>query len=476
MKVASKKTSTNSWLSRAKLGLLVVVAVIVVAVAASTLPALANAPTPAVGADVRGGRIMLGDWTPGSTVHVTVDDDNNPANGTLASGDVTMSDGNWMEIDNLGGSNLQSILQTGQYVTASQGATTKTLQIAPLTVGGVDLASDTVTGTADPSAQLQVHVWNNSGGSDWSVNPTASPSGDWSADFTGIHTIVRGDNGGAMFWDSDGDWTEADFSVPNPNVWVVVASNELNVEEWPAGSTVHVVVDADNNPGNGVLFSSDVDVDSDGNGGMDNNWIAEQGGLHVGQFVTASEGSVTKVLQIGSLSVTAADTYSDTVSGMAAPNAPVEVWTEDKGGANGTANGSGAWSFHISDTDIVPGDHGMAAMADVDGDATRVNWTATGLTIKAASSKVKRGKTVTMSISGKPVDLGGEWVRVEVKKPGKSWALVTRIVIPRVGSWSCSYATTKSFKTGTYYFRAVYAGGWADLKGSTAQVKVTLTK
>ena len=450
---------------------------VAVALCAVTLPALAGSPTPTVGANVVDGRIMLSDWTAGSTVHVVVDADSNPANGTLAAGDVTMDDGTWKDTQNIGGTDLQGLLAAGQHVTASQGATTKTLQIAPLAIGGVDLASHTVTGTADPGTALTVHVWDNSGGdADWHVDTTAGLTGEWSADFTGIHTIVRGDDGGATIADADDDWTQADWHAANPNVWVIVApSNQLNLEEWPAGSTVHVVVDADSNLGNGTLFSADVDIDGDGNGNMDQGFIEDHGGLHVGQYVTASQGSVTKILLISSMGVTKADTAADTVGGWAPAGSQVHVWDDNGGDSNGTANGSGNWSFHLDGADIVPGDHGMAAVTDVDGDATRADWTATGLTVKTVS-KIKRGKSIVLTISGRPVDLGGEWVRVEAKKPGKSWSLVTRIVIPRTGAWQTSYATTKTSKVGTYAFRAVYAGGWADLKGSSTTINVKVTK
>lgn len=459
----------------ARLGLLLVLAIIAAIVCAATLPALGDTPTPAVGANVGDGRIMLSDWPDGSTVHVVVDADNNPANGTLAVGDLTMDQGNWKDTDNLGGTDLQGLLAAGQYVTASHGATTKTLQIAPLAIGGVDLGSDTVTGTADPSAQLNVHVWDNS--SDWSVDTSADLSGEWSADFAGIHTIARGDNGNASTQDGDGDWTEASWNVPNPNVWAVVApSDQLNLEQWQPGTPVHVDVDTDTVLANRSLFSGDVDIDGDGNGNMDQGFIDDHGGLHAGQYVTATQGSVTKVLQIVPMGVNTADTAAENVGGWAPAGSHVHVWDDNGGDSEGTATAGGTWLIHIPDTDIVPGDHGMAAVTDTDGDATRADWTATGLTVKAVS-KIKRGKTIVLTISGQPIDLGGEWVRVEVKKPGKkTWSLVNQIVIPRKGAWQTPYATTKTSTVGTYSFRAVYAGGWADLMGCTTTVNVKLTK
>jgi hypothetical protein len=469
-------TSGGRRLGGAKLGLLLVLAIIAAIVCAATLPALADAPTPTVGADVPDARIMLSDWPAGSTVHVILDSDNNPSNGILAAADITMDDGTWKDTNELGATSLQGLIAAGQYVTASQAATTKTLQIVPLTVGGVDLGSDVVTGTCDPGTPVNVHTWDNSGNADWSVETTASLSGEWSADFTGIHTIVRNDNGAATITDGNGDWTEADWSVPNPNVWVVVApSDQLNLEEWPAGSTVHVDVDTDTVLANGSLFSGDVNIDGNGNGNMDQGFIDDHGGLHAGQYVTATQGSVTKVLLISNMGVNMADTAGDNLGGWAAPGTLVHAWADNGGDAEATAT-NGSWVVHLPGGDIVPGEHGMAAALDADGDATRADWTATGLTVKAPS-KIKRGKSVGLTISGQPIDIGGEWVRVEVKKPGKkTWTLVTRIVIPRTGAWPTSYATTKSNTVGTYSFRAVYAGGWADLMGCTKTVNVKVTK
>lgn len=470
------KTVARWEIGKAKRGLLIAAAIIAVAVCVAVLPALADpTPTPTVGACVSDGRIMLADWTEGSTVHVTVGSD---ASGTLCSGDVTMDDGTWKEVYSVGGTNLQSLpLAVGEDVTATCGATTKTLHVVPLTEEGVNLASNTVTGTADPETTVTVHVWNDAD-EDWSKDATADPSGVWAANFTGIHTLVRGDEGGATVEDTDGDWTEADWRVPNPNVWVVVPSNQMQLEEWPAGSTVHVVLDSDDDLGNGTLFSADVDIDGDGNGNVDQDALAAVGGLRVGQYVTASQGSVTKVLHVGAVSVRMADTAADTVGGTAAPGSHVEVWVDDKNGADGTAGASGSWTIHIPDCDIVAGDHGMAVVADSDGDATRADWNATGLTIKAASSKVKRGKSIVLSTSGSPTDIRGEWVRIEVKKPGtRKWSAVTRVVVPRTGVWKTTYTTTKKMRTGVYSFRVVYDWcNWADLMGSTATVNVTLRK
>lgn len=472
----SRAIGLGSAIGRAKLGLLVAVAIAATAMCIATLPARADTLTPAVGASVQDARIMLNDWPEGSTVHVTVDSDDNPANGTLCSGDVTMDDGTSTDFDNVGGTSLESLLAAGQYVTASQGATTKVLHILPLAQRGFDLASSTVTGTADPGTRVNVMV-NNDSDLDWSVDATTDVSGVWAANLSSVHALVRGDEGNATITEPDGDWTETDWRIPNPNVWAAVKSNQISLEEWPAGSTVHVVLDSDNNPGNGNLFTQDVTVDGDGNGDVDQDAVGDHGGLAVGQYVTAT-GSVTKSLQITAVGVTSADIHNETVGGTATPGSHIRAWVDDQGSdATATASASGSWSIHIPDADIEAGDHGMAAVEDNDGDATRADWTATGLTIKPASSKVKRGKAITLSIGGQPIDLGGEWVRVDVKKPGKkTWSAVTNVVIPRVGSYRVTYPTTKKTAPGAYTFRVVYGGGWNDLMGSTETAKVTLKK
>jgi hypothetical protein len=448
---------------------------IVAMVCAAAFPAAADTPTPRLGADPQHGRIMLDGWPGGSTVHVTIDDDNNPANGTLLSGDVTMDQGSWKDFNSLGGTDMGPVLQPGRYVTASQGATTRTLHVANLVTGGVDLGSNTVTGTADPGAALSVHTWSDSG-ADWSVDATADGSGDWSANFTGVHTIVRGDNGAAMIDQDDNDWTEADWRVPNPCIYS--SFDHIDLSDWPGGSTVHLVVDSDSDPSNGSLYSTDVVVGPEGWGSPDDEPIANLH-MHAGLYVIASQGSIAKTLQLKSISATSIDTVADIVRGKTVAGARVDGWVDNKDGVPPvTADSAGNWTLRFAGTaNIVVGDTGGVHVYDNDGDATQAYWQAAGLTVKPAASKIRRGRTIVLSISGKPTDLAGEWVTLSVKKPGKTaFSTVAKVVVPRVGVWKCSYPTKATTPVGAYTFRVVYAGGWRNMPGCSATVKVTVTK
>ncbi|MGB2896604.1 MAG: hypothetical protein WBB65_10645 [Anaerolineales bacterium] len=95
-------------------------------------------------------------------------------------------------------------VQPGQYVSLSDGGTRKDLLVANLAVTGWDVAADTLTGTADPSADVDLYISDCSGC--WQ-GVTADVSGDWVADFTGIADLQPGNSGGAYQYDSDEDGT-----------------------------------------------------------------------------------------------------------------------------------------------------------------------------------------------------------------------------------------------------------------------------
>jgi hypothetical protein len=95
-----------------------------------------------------------GEWAPDSVVTITFDDDDNSDNGVLF-GTTTDSDGDgnlyielWEEFD----------IQPGQYVVVTDGDVTKTHWVTGITVTDVDPGTDTVTGTAEPGAEVLVEV------------------------------------------------------------------------------------------------------------------------------------------------------------------------------------------------------------------------------------------------------------------------------------------------------------------------------
>ena len=436
-------------------------------------------PACRIGAGISEG-VNFEEWPAGSTIHFTIDADNNPGNGVLFTGSATVDgDGNQnVDPDHLGGLNLQP----GQYVTATQGTTTVTLHLASVAVTAVDPAADTVRGTADAGAAVRVEVWNTD--EDIFKAPVAGSTGEWLANFTGTYDIVAGSEGGALRFDADGNYTYAHWRVPNPRIHVSPMTDNIALEEWTTGTTVTVTVDSDTNPGNGVLFRRVFDpIDESGWGGDDVNFD-----LKPGQYVTATSGATTKTLRIASMSVTAANPAADTISGTAASGARLDVWVDNTdAGTQASANAAGKWVARFRGShNLVAGERGQASVEDADGDSTQASWAATSVTIKRNLSSVKRGKAISLSGACKPVDLGGQVIQVQVKKPGKTtWTTIAVRVATRRGSsatWSWKYTIPKTAKLGSYSFRAVYARSGAltsdryELMGCTSStVKATVT-
>ena len=107
-------------------------------------------------------------------------------------------------------------------------------------LSGLILTLRSSTGTSGVDAPIQVWPHDESGAF---IETVANGSGDWSADFTSVgYDIQIGTQGGAAELDSDGDGTQADWSVPNPMFMVQRESGDVWGNGWLPGSTVGVVV------------------------------------------------------------------------------------------------------------------------------------------------------------------------------------------------------------------------------------------
>ena len=158
-------------------------------------------------------------WPEGSTVHLCINtgsfaaDPTVPAQCSLYHDSMTAyippgwGDQTLVDFD-LGGI---FDIQPGQYVSLSDGVTRKDLLVANLAVTGWDVAADTITGTADPNADVGLYVYYCSG---CYMDVIADGSGDWFADFSGIADLQPGDMGSAAQYDPDDDSTHVLWSIP----------------------------------------------------------------------------------------------------------------------------------------------------------------------------------------------------------------------------------------------------------------------
>ncbi|MBW3665324.1 MAG: cell wall-binding repeat-containing protein [Actinobacteria bacterium] len=328
------------------------------------------------------------DWTPNSTVNVTVESDGVVVHEQL---DVpTGAQGNW----GIGLGEFGVDLVPGMEVTVTDGGTIKTHVITALTVTAVDPDAETVSGTAAAGAEVQVGVHMPEGPGTFR-RVVAEVDGTWTADFSvpgGDETdagddltvdLVAGSEGAASEFDDDGDSTLVGWRVPDPRFFANAHADRISGQEWTPDSTVAVTVDDDLDPGNGTRFEDlAVPTDEFGNFHVD----TAPADVQAGDLVTVTDGDLSKTHIVTGLVVTDVNVAADTVSGFAPAGAVVEVHVFDFSGAfrRTQAASNGAWSVDFSipgeddfgqqTTDLGPGSGGVAREPDADRDATEADW------------------------------------------------------------------------------------------------------
>jgi hypothetical protein len=170
-----------------------------------------------------------GQWTPGATITLTIEDGSGVVHADSQTADA---DGHFFF-------NLRGVfdLQRGHMVTVSDGTTTKTHTVTYLFVDDVDVVADTVSGRADAGTSVEVWVHG-----DGEVMVTADAAGNWTADFSWIADLTSLSDVGSRQIDDDGDSTE---------VWWVWGGNPVELVEIDIkpGSDPNCF----NNDGHGVI-------------------------------------------------------------------------------------------------------------------------------------------------------------------------------------------------------------------------------
>ncbi len=297
-----------------------------------------------------------GQWTPGATISLTVED----GSGVIYADSQTADpDGNF-------NFDLRHVfdLKRGHLVTISDGTTTKTHTVTDLFVDGVDVTGDFVIGRAE--AVTSVDVWVDGDGG---MTVTADGVGDWIADFSSMTDITYLSKGASSQTDSDGDstrvwWDSPRFQVAPVEDWVRSSG------QWTPGATVSLTVE----DGSGVIFSDSQTADPDGNFNFDLWHVFD---LKRGHLVTTSDGTTTKTHTVTDLFVDGVDVTGDLVIGRAEAVTSVDVWVDGEGGMTVTADGVGDWIADFSSmTDITYLSQGASSQTDSEGDSTAVWWAA----------------------------------------------------------------------------------------------------
>jgi polyisoprenoid-binding protein YceI len=311
------------------------------------------------------------DWPIGTPIHMTIE---RPEGIVTYEADAVMVPSDWDPNDIVAHFNIwdpRYDLQPGDVITMSDNEdTTISMIVSALQVTDVNADANTVSGTAD-AADEPIHVWVNGGPEDW----VTVASGNWAVDFSS-YDITPGMNGGAQQWDSNGNFTVADWRVPNPYIEANPIGHSVNGRDWPIGTPIHMTIER---PEGIVTYEADavmVPSDWDPNDIVAhfNIWDPRYD-LQPGDVITMSDNEDTTISMIVSaLQVTDVNADANTVSGTAdAADEPIHVWVNG-GPEDWVTVASGNWAVDFSSYDITPGMNGGAQQWDSNGNFTVADW------------------------------------------------------------------------------------------------------
>ncbi|MGH2729218.1 MAG: calcium-binding protein [Actinomycetota bacterium] len=286
-----------------------------------------------------------------------------------------------------------NLIEVGNEVAVTDIATStvKRLEVTPLTIDGVDVANDTVSGTARPHDFVVASI--NGFPPPPAVNTEADVAGAWTANFgaQGVDITPRTEVAAHVF-DDDGDRLVAEPQPGCPpvaqtcNVLVDITAEHINVLGFTPESSV--TLEVFESLGGASLFGP-VTRQTDERGNEGNFGLPFDVDLVGGEYVVVTDvaTSIQKTLELSPLLITTVDPTGDKVSGTARPGDIVFVSLQ----ANQTpetfssyfaevqADGTGAWTvdFGARGADVpeqLPEPTSLtASVTDDDGDTTSVN-------------------------------------------------------------------------------------------------------
>lgn len=259
----------------------------------------------------------------------------------------------------------------GDEVTFTDGETVRTHTVQNLAVTNIEILANTVGGSADAGAVVQ--VWPHETGQQ--LEATADEDGLWQVDFTGLFDLVEGTCGRSQILVGD-NATAVDWCAPKP--WLIAFPENDAVEgwEWPAGSTVALTIDN----ASGFYREGIAEVTPWGDPRTYVRFdFADAYDLQVGDVVSLTDGTTTRVHTVQNLSVVDVSADADTVSGTADAGAVVRIWPhghDQIATLQITTAEDGAWvaDFAAVGFNLVPGIGGRSEVGDESGNKTAVDW------------------------------------------------------------------------------------------------------
>jgi hypothetical protein len=272
----------------------------------------------------------------------------------------------------------------GDIITVTGGTTAKELQVSSMTVTGVDPDADTVWGTAEPGTQVNVWVC------DVSQNcanryPIANESGNWIANFSitepdgnGTYDLVPGTSGGVNQFDTDGDWTEADWRVRlPPYIQACPFGDWVRVYDWyPIGVLLTLTIN------DGSPFTTNAGVDPWDNSQTRTYFDLYGFDLEAGDNIKVTDGNPLHDLSYTptNLQMTSFDLAANTISGIGTPGELGEVYLNTPNNSITipfTPDWNGNWTVSFNgdgDEDLVAGSNGGIFQPNQPMNHTFINW------------------------------------------------------------------------------------------------------
>jgi len=323
-------------------------------------------------------RVEVYNWTPNSTIKLTVD-------GTL----VAAADSNAAGYVSFGYMEPYFDIAAGQVVKVSGGGVTMKHIVAKFKVTAIDTLTNTITGKAAPGSEVIVGIPHFAMNFSLSKNVTTGADGVWQVDFTDTEDILPGQWIGVKQFDGNGNATYMDWCAPDPKLFIEYEKDEISGWGWWAGAKVALTIDS---------YKATTTVDKRGTFVFDLAGILD---VQPGYEVSVSDGIITKQLIITNLTITAIDEEADTISGTADPDSSVEILAFAKDSEIGyfkyaLVDSFGNWTADYSSiVEISSGAHGWVEQADVDGDYTHLDFIIPDRPLLTSLSK-------SFAVSGQP--------------------------------------------------------------------------
>jgi len=319
-----------------------------------------NVPNPQLSVRANNDQVEAYEWTLDSTITLEIDDPATPDDPDYSDTRI-IGTADWDPSQTYAQFNLGGVfdIQPGFLVSIDDGTTEKTHTVSVLSFTDIDLEVDTVTGIASPNSRMDVWACPHGSGDCINRHVEADGSGNWLADFghegdeddeQNTFDIKNGNGIDSQESDNDSDRTMYGVNIPNPQFSVRANIDQAEAYEWPLGNTVTLEINDPATPDDPdytdtrLIGTADWDP-SQTYAFYDLNGIFD---IQPGFLVRMSDGETEKNLTVSPLAFTEFDLEANTVTGIASPEARVDVWACPHGSGDCInrhveADGSGNW-------------------------------------------------------------------------------------------------------------------------------------